>query len=156
MILIDVRTKNYRNAFCIIVTLDRFRNPQVNLPDLLNIYDDDKYPLSICFDDLEIIILTLIKLKMTPGKFERMLIQREKLQGRLATSDELEIWGHLIFNRAFKVPEEENMHFSPGIGFVGKFDELYANGLGFENERNLDRKTSPHWKKFMGYNQPPE
>lgn len=150
----DVRTKNYRNAFCLIITQDRFRNPQVNLPDLLHIYEDDQYPLSICIDDLEIIILTLIKLKMTPGQLERMLIQREKLQGRLKTTDELEIWGHLIFNKAFKIPDDEDIHFSPGIGYVGKFDELYSNGLGFVNERNLDRKTSPQWKKFMGYNQP--
>lgn len=130
----DLRTRKFRNAFCIIVTQDRFRNPQVNLPHLLDIYDDDQYPLSICIDDLEILILTLIKERITPGNFERMLIQREKLQGRVATSDELEIWGHLIFDKSFKIADEEDVHFSPGIHFISKFDELYANGIGFENE----------------------
>lgn len=150
----DQRTKKFRNSFSIIVTQDRFRNPQVNLPMLLELYEDDDWPLSICIDDLEVLLLTLIKLRITPAQFERMLIQRQKLQGRVNSTDELEIWSHLIFNKGFKIPDDESMHFSPGLAYIHKFDELYNEGLGFENERNLEKKQSTEWKTFMGFNAP--
>jgi len=145
-----VRAKNYRNAFSIIITLDRFRGPQINLPSLLDPYQDDVFPLSLSIDDLEVIILTMLKLQISPGHFERLLIKREKLQGRTNSNDEMEIWGHLLFNREFKVPEDPTLTFHPGSAAATQFDELYKTGLGFENERKLDKKKSKEWKVVFG------
>lgn len=142
-LVFTVNPKKYHTYFSIIVTLNKFRQPQIDLSLLLNLNEgDDRYPFSVSIDDLEIILLAMMKLRKGVGDLIMFLQWREQLQGRLVSNDELEVWGAFINNKDFKVPQDKNIHFKtfPEIGDF--YDELYKNGLGFTNEKNLDRKTS--------------
>lgn len=139
----EVNSARYNEYFSLIVTLNKFRKPQIDLNLLLDLEEtDDRYPFSVSIDDLENLILTMLKLKKGPGDFVRFLHLREQLQGRLDCHDELELWGAFFHVKHFKVPEDERMHFKtfPQMGEV--YDELYRTGLGFTNEKNLERKKS--------------
>ncbi len=138
-----VDTNKYHNYFSIIVTLSKFRQPQIDISLLLSLSeDDDRYPFSVGIDDLEIILLTMIKRKKGPGDLIKYLGWREKLQGRLKSNDELELWGAFINSKGFKIPEDQRMHFKTFPEMGDFYDELYQNGFGFANEKNLERKIS--------------
>jgi hypothetical protein len=144
-----VKTSKYHSVFSIIITQDKFREPQINLPDLLELHeDDDTYPLSISIDDFEVLILTLIKLKIGPGRLIRFLKIREQLQGRLKSNDELEIWGGFLVNKKFEVPDDPQMHYQTFPEMADIYDQLYKKGLGFKNEKNLDKKKSGRYLFF--------
>lgn len=147
--IIDIRTKNYHNAFSIIVTLERFGQIQTDLFELLEIYDDDDYPLSICIDDLETFLLLLEKFGKKKSDFVEFLIIRQRLHGRIITADELEICG-AIFNKKITLKEankiESKIILTPD--FTDIFDNTYEKGLGFENEKNLEKKASGKYYKF--------
>jgi hypothetical protein len=138
-----INTRHFK-AFSIIVTLERFGQIQTDLTYLLDIYDDDDYPLSICIDDLEILLLQMEKLNMDFSELKNFLYLREQLHGRLITSDELEVGGAYITN---KLRTKEVAHSSGLIkmhpDFADIFDKTYqTKGLGFDKEKNLDIKTS--------------
>lgn len=144
-----VRTKNYHSVFSLIVTEKTYRKPQIDLSLLLELEaTDNLYPFSVSIDDLEIILLTLRKLKMSVADFIHFLTLREKLQGRLECNDELELWGAFIHNKKFSVPDEPDMHFKTFPEMTDIYDDLYIKGLGFKNEKYLDKKKSGRWK-FM-------
>lgn len=138
-----VDTRKYHNYFSLVVTLNKFRQPQIDVSLLLTLNeDDDRYPFSVSIDDLEIILLTMIKLKKGPGDLIKYLHWREQLQGRLQSNDELELWGAFINNKNFNIPEDKRIHFKTFPEMSDFYDELYQKGLGFANEKNLERKTS--------------
>ncbi|MFL5788312.1 MAG: hypothetical protein ACJ748_09680 [Flavisolibacter sp.] len=138
-----VYPNKYHNYFSFVVTLNKFSQPQIDLSLMLNLNeDDDRYPFSVSIDDLEIILLTMIKLKKGTADLIRFLKWREELQGRLSSNDETEIWGAFMNNKDFKVPENKELHFKTFPEMGAFYDELYQKGLGFENEKNWDRKTS--------------
>jgi hypothetical protein len=138
-----VNTNKYHSYYSIIVTLYKFRQPQINLSLLLTLKeDDDRYPFSLSIDDLEIILLSMMKLKKGQGDLIRFLRWREQLQGRLVSNDELELWGAFMNNKNFKVPEEANLHYQTFPEMGNFYDELYKKGLGFKKEKYLDRKTN--------------
>lgn len=151
--LFDVRTKNYRNAFSIIVTLERFGQIQTDLFDLLSIYDDDEYPWSVCIDDLEAFLLLMEKVGMKKNKLEEFLLIRQKLQGRIISSDELEICGSFIRGdlntKSIPANEKEKIIFLPIAANI--FDQYYLQkGLGFKNEKNLELKTNRKYYPLGG------
>ena len=138
-----VDTTKYHNYFSLIITLNKFRQPQIDISLLLSLNeDDDRYPFSVSVDDLEIILLTMIKRKKGPGDLIKYLHWREQLQGRLQSNDELELWGAFINNKNFHIPEDKRIHFKTFPEMGDFYDELYQNGFGFANEKNLERKTS--------------
>ena len=144
-----VKTKHYHNIFSIIVTLEKFGPVQTDLTKILEMdTDDDQYPLSICIDDLETLLLTMKKKKKGIGDLIRFLTMREALQGRLRISDELSIWGEFILNPNFKPKDDLNVHFMPGERADDLYDDEYASGLGFVNEKNIDRKKDERWVNF--------
>jgi hypothetical protein len=144
----SVRTKNYHNVFSIIVTEEDFRKPQIDLSHLLILEkDDENFPFSVSIDNLEIILLTLRKLKRGVGDLIHFLKLREELQGRLDCNDELQLWGAFINNKKFSVPKDENFHFRTFPPMADFYDELYKTGLGFKNEKNIDKKKSDKWNK---------
>lgn len=141
-----VRTHKYHDVFSIVVTMDKFRKPQIDLSLLLQLdKDDDRYPFSVSIDDLEIILLTMRKLKLGKADFIKFLKYREQLQGRLDCTDELELWGAFINTKKFSIPTEPKMHFRTYPEMAEFYDELYKTGLGFKNEKNLDKKKSNNW-----------
>jgi hypothetical protein len=147
--LYRVNTKKYHNYFSVIVTLAKFREPQINLNHLLDMEPgDDRYPFSVSIDDLEIILLAMTKLKKGPGNLIRFLHIRDQLQGRLRCNDETELWGKFMNDDKFKVPDDENIHFQTFPEMAAFYDELYKKGLGFVNEKNMDKKRS---KRYLFY-----
>ena len=144
-----VRTRNYHSVFSLIVTEESYRKPQIDLSLLLKLDSTDNlYPFSVSIDDLEIILLTLRKQKMSVADFIHFLTLREKLQGRLECNDELELWGAFINNKKFSVPDEPDMHFKTFPEMTDIYDDLYKRGLGFKNEKLIDKKKSGRWE-FM-------
>ena len=150
--VIDIRTKNYHSAFSIIVTLERFGQIQTDLSGLLEIYDNDEFPWSVCIDDLEIFLLQLEKLGKNKSHLMSFLTQREKLHGKLITADELEVCGAFINERI--TAKELNsdttvLALTPDLTDI--FDQTYqTKGLGFENEKNLEIKTSGKYLPIGG------
>lgn len=150
--VIDIRTKNYHSAFSIIVTLERFGQIQTDLSGLLEIYDNDEFPWSVCIDDLEIFLLQLEKLGKNKSHLMSFLSQRERLHGKLITADELEVCGAFINERI--TAKELNsdttvLALTPDLTDI--FDQTYqTKGLGFENEKNLEIKTSGKYLPIGG------
>lgn len=148
-LLYTIDPTRYENVVNIIVTQDKFRKPQIDLSLMLKLKQDHyRYPFSVCIDDLEIIFLTLRKLKKSPADFFRFLKYREQLQGRLDCDDELQLWGAFINNPNFSIPDNPDLGFKtfPKMGLF--YDDLYEKGLGFKKEKNWERKTSG---KFMNF-----
>ena len=138
----DINTKKYYHVFSIIVTLDRFGQIQTDLSELLEIWDNDEFPLSICIDDLEIFLLTLSKLKKNKSELVLFLHLREKLHQKLICSDELEICGGFINKKiTYKTAlQDKIIALTPDLS--GVFDEHYhKGGIGFTNEKNMIFKT---------------
>ncbi|SMP23755.1 hypothetical protein [Chryseobacterium profundimaris] len=145
--LITIDTNRFHNVFSIIITMDRYREPQINTSELLNKNeDDDGFPLSMSIDDFEILMLSLSRLKIGIGTFINLLKKREHLQGRTTSNDELEIWATLINNPKFKINKNENYTFIPNPRSTNIFDKLYETGLGFNNEKFFKEKKN---KSFL-------
>lgn len=137
-----IKANNYPNVFSIIVTLDKFRDPQINTSELVKLNeDDDFYPLSISIDDFEVLLLTLKKQRIGIGAFINFLKLRQLLQGRLVSNDELEVWGAFLNkNNRFTIPDDPNLSFKTFPEMTDIFDESYETGLGFENEKGFKEK----------------
>ncbi|MEA5405302.1 hypothetical protein VB776_20360 [Arcicella sp. DC2W] len=150
--VIDIRTKNYHSAFSIIVTLERFGQIQTDLSSLLEIYDDDEFPWSVCIDDLEIFLLQLEKLGKNKSQLMAFLNLREKLHGKLITADELEVCGAFINEKiTTKELNSDATVFALTPDLTDIFDQTYqTKGLGFENEKNLKIKTSGKYLPIGG------
>lgn len=138
-----INTNKFHNAFSIVVTLERFGQIQTDLDAMLSIEDDDEMPLSICIDDLEVFLLAFKRRGSKFLELFRYLDLREYLHGGLICGDELEICGAILQN---KIPEKL-LKSTEGIirthpDHAQIFDDYYYKGLGFENEINLERKTS--------------
>jgi hypothetical protein len=141
-----INSKNYHSAFSIVVTLERFGQIQTDLERMLKLKEGDEFPLSICIDDLEVFLLAFKKRGSKFNELFRYFDLREYLHGGLICGDELEICGGIL-NR--KIPDkilksDEIIRTHPDLAQI--FDDYYHKGLGFENEINLERKTSG---KFM-------
>jgi hypothetical protein len=151
--VIDIRTKNYHKAVSIVVTLERFGQIQTDLSYMLEVYDDDDYPWSICIDDLEIFLLQMEKLGRKKSDLTDFLRLREQLHGRLITSDELEVCGAFINDKLDRkqIASDNNVFaFTPDITDI--FDKTYqSKGLGFTNEKNLEIKTSGKYMPMGGF-----
>ena len=150
--IVNIKTKNYHNAFSIIVTQDRFGQIQTDLSGLLEVYDDDEYPWSVCIDDLEAFLLLLEKMEKKKVDLTQFLLIREKLHGRLITADELEVCGAFITNKInIKHVNNPNNVFPLTPNLTDIFDHMYLKkGLGFEKEKNLDLKTSGNYIPIGG------
>ena len=151
--VIDIRTKNYHKAVSIVVTLERFGQIQTDLSTMLEIYDNDDYPWSICIDDLEIFLLQMEKLGKTTKDLLQFLSLREQLHSRLITGDELEVCGAFLNNKLTRqhVAVDENIFaLTPDLADI--FDETYqSKGLGFDNEKNMEIKTSGKYLPMGGF-----
>lgn len=141
--IIDINPKKIYNVFSVIVTLDRFGLIQADLNELLEIYDDDTFPWSICIDDLEVFLLTLTKQSKTLANLVHFLNLRQDLHGHVYCSDELEVCGAYLKGYITRkvADSEEVVAVMPDMGSV--FDAYYhRGGLGFENEKNMQLKTN--------------
>lgn len=142
----DIDTKKIYNVFSIVVTLERFGFIQAELFELLEIYENDTYPWSVCIDDLEVFLLTLSKQKKTLANLVYYLNIRQNLHGHLFCSEELEVCGAFLSGKLTmkNSKAEETIVMFPDMGKI--FDDYYLwGGLGFKNEKYLNLKTDPKY-----------
>ncbi|MBD0833360.1 hypothetical protein [Aestuariibaculum sediminum] len=140
--IIQINTKNYHSVFSLIVTLERFGQIQTDLDSMIDIDERDEMPLSICIDDLEVFLLSLKKRGFKFSELLRYLNLREYLHGGLLCGDELEICGAILDKQIPDKLLKSDKIIKTHPDHAKMFDDYYHEGLGFENEINLDRKTS--------------
>ena len=146
-IISTIDTKGYKDIYTIVVTYHKFGHVQCDLQMMLELFDDDdQFPWATCIDDLEIFLLGLKKKKLTEADFYRFLKQRENLHGQLIVNDEGQITGQFLKNKKI-LPQQGTYRFSPKDDYI--YDELYSTGLGFKNERQLERKQDPRYRKIV-------
>ncbi|QQU04773.1 hypothetical protein [Myroides odoratus] len=144
-----------KDFFSIVVTQFKYGSIQTNLENLLIKDEKALYPWSVCIDDLEAFILALKKLKkgIARTRFINYLKQREAYHEHLICSDELELCGYFInspkdFEKLSTI--EETFNADPRMSEL--FDAEYYNGLGFENEIDIEikilRKVPEYQKKW--------
>ncbi len=102
--------------------------------------ENEDYPWVIKLDDLEVLLLTLAKLKSRPDSLMDYLEFRESLHGKLICSDELELCGAYITGELNfdKVAKAKVIITSPDSAKI--FDKEYQKGMGFKNEKHLKEK----------------
>jgi hypothetical protein len=150
--VIDIRTKNYYASFSIIVTLERFGQIQTDLADLLEIWDDDDYPWSVCLDDLEVFLLQFKRMKGKTRDLVDFLRFRESLQGRLVTADELDVCGGFLSGEFtnYDFRGKQKIKVAPTHSRI--FDFVYqTQNYGFMNEKYVDLKSSGRYIPIGGY-----
>lgn len=146
-IIKTIKTEKYEDGdFSIIVNLNSLGQIQNNLSILLTKDEDGAYPWVIKLDDLEVIVLTLLKLKKSVDYFTDYLIFRESLHGRIICSDELEIFGAYLQNLIPEDVIDSNTTIATNPEHAAIFDELYYKGLGFKNEKYWVEKRSGKYR----------
>ena len=141
----EIDTTKYEDQdFSIIVNLESFGQIQNDLSTLLD-QGDHAFPWAVKLDDLEVIILTILAFKKDSTILCAYLELRESLHGRLICSDELELFGAFITGKLTDklIESKETIVTAPDL--VAVFDEQYKKGMGFNNERDLEKKTSGKW-----------
>jgi hypothetical protein len=151
-LLLKIKTKNVYKVFSIIVTLEKFSQVQTDLSLLLELDDDKPFPYSICIDDLEVFLITMKREKCTFREFIHFIEQRIQFYGRLECRDELEICGQFFYQKKLIVPPGSDPIIIIGSNGDEIFEKYYEYGLGFDNEKNIDRKKSGKFKKWPNTN----
>lgn len=139
----EIDTKKYQNNhFSIIVNLKSFGQIQTNLSTLLEINAGGTFPWAVRLDDLEVFLLTLVAQKKAPYFFINYLLMREHLHGKLICSDELQVCGGFMSRKITidSIEATDIILTKPELAF--QFDEQYKKGMGFKNEKDMDKKTS--------------
>ena len=129
--------------YSIVVTQFKYGSIQANLENLLVKEEVALYPWSVCVDDLEAFVLILKKLRkgLAANHFIEFLEHRESFHERLICSDELELCGYFMNDKEnFIKYAHANEIFTTFPGMADMFDAEYRNGLGFDNEIDIDIK----------------
>ncbi|BFM45265.1 hypothetical protein CFS9_39060 [Flavobacterium sp. CFS9] len=150
--LFEVVPRRVKNYFSIIVTQFKYGNIQTNLENLLNRDTDAVYPWSVCVDDLEAFTLALIKLKkgLAKTQFINYLTHREAYNEHLLCSDELELCGFFINSpKDFEKFSILDNTFNADPKMSELFDAEYKNGLGFDNEFDMEIKRHRKVPKYQ-------
>ena len=141
--IFQIKPNRVKDYFLIVVTQFKYGNIQTNLENLLTKDEEALYPWSVCIDDLEAFVLALIKLKkgMARTLFINYIKHREAYYEHLICGDELELCGYFInspkeFEEFSKIEET----FNPDPRMSELFDAEYYNGLGFDNEIDIEIK----------------
>jgi hypothetical protein len=138
--------------YSIVVTQFKYGSIQTNLDNLLIKEEDELYPWSVCVDDLEAFILILKKIKkgIAASQFIEYLKYREPYNEHLVCADELEMCGYFMNDPTnFKNYAFCDTTFASFPGMADMFDAEYHNGLGFDNELDIDIKKyyKPKYRK---------
>lgn len=146
-----INTNKYHFIFSIIVTTERFGQIQCDLGLLLKVNNDEKYPWSVGIEDLETFLITLKRKDNFYGELISYLTSREKLHKRLICFDELELASYFLMQKDIFIRNcnlnNSLFYSSPDVHLL--FDRLYQTGLGFKNERNIERKV----ERLTGFEQ---
>lgn len=151
-VLFEIKPNRIKEYFSIIVTQFKYGAIQTNLENLLTKKDNSLYPWSICVDDLEAFILALKKLKkgMARTQFIEYIKYREAFHERMICSDELELCGFFMnAPQDYKKQSVADEVFSSFSGMSDLFDAEYKNGLGFDNEIDIEIKKQYQVPKYL-------
>lgn len=146
-ILHEIIPSRIEYYFSIIVTQFKYGGIQTNLDNLLIKEEEALYPWSVCVDDLEAFILLLKKIKKGAAAYQfiEYLKYREPYHDHLVCSDELELCGYFMNDKMnFVRHASMDLSFATFHGMADIFDAEYTNGLGFDNE--LDLQIKKHYK----------
>ncbi|HEX2921392.1 MAG TPA: hypothetical protein VHO50_09545 [Bacteroidales bacterium] len=149
----EVIPASIKDYFSIVVTQFKYGGMQTNLENLLVKESESLYPWSVSVDDLEAFVLILKKLKKgsAPYQFIEYLRYRESYHEHLICSDELELCGYFLNDpKNFKKYSSSDSVFTTFPGMADMFDAEYQNGLGFDNELDIDIKRHyrvPNYRK---------
>lgn len=144
-IIENIKMAKSPNVFSILVTFERYGQIQTDLSLLLDIDDERPYPWSVCVEDLETILLALKHKKNYRKNFIKYLSLRERLHEHMLSDDEIEIFGSFFQNpnHFTKLSNaKETIAFQPKD--TKPIEKLFFSGLGFKNERRLDKKQNRH------------
>ena len=135
----EINTEDYED-FSLIVNLKSFGQIQIDLSMLLEISEDDVYPLAIKFDDLEVFLLTLMQKKKPIKTLIDYLSFRENIHSSIICSDELEICGGFLNGKLNSALFDRNLSIATKPDLAEIFDQQYNKGMGFKNEKYLKEK----------------
>ncbi len=125
---VEVKTDKLIDVFSIVVTLERFGPIQTNLGYLLKRdIESDPYPWSVCLDDLETFLRSLMLLKNNRVReFINFLTLREDLNEKLLAQDELDVCAMYLERRnQFESVASQHDFILTDPALQNFFDKLY-------------------------------
>jgi hypothetical protein len=130
-LLREVLSADLDAVYCVCVTANSHGPVAVDLSLLLEKDDSDQYPWAVNVNDLEATICAFERKGWGPEKFREFLEQRQRLQGKAFTDDELEVVGAFVLYgtlHPWMSRPEEKIFFQNGFSRV--FDAIYEEQRG--------------------------
>lgn len=118
-------------VYCVCVTANSHGPVAVDLSMLLEKAKEEKYPWAVNVNDLESVIYSFKRKGWGPDKFCEFLDQRQRLQGKAMTDDELEVVGAFVLHNTLEpwiTRSADKIYFQNGFSRV--FDEIYEEQHG--------------------------
>jgi hypothetical protein len=131
VLLRDVASVDLDSVYCMCVTANSHGPVAVDLSMLLEKDDADLFPWAVCVNDLDATICSFERKGWGPDKFREFLQQRQQLQGKAFTDDELEIVGAFVLYGTLEPwisRPESKVFFLPGFSRI--FDAVYNEQHG--------------------------
>lgn len=130
-LLREVASADLDAVYCVCVTANSHGPVAVDLSMLLEKDDADHYPWAVNVNDLDATVGAFIRKGWGPDKFREFLEQRQRLQGKAFSDDELEIVGAFVLYETLEPwisRSEEKVCFLPGFSRI--FDAIYMEHRG--------------------------
>jgi hypothetical protein len=130
-LLREVTSAEIDAVYCICVTATSHGPVAVDLSMLLEKETDDHYPWAVNVNDLDNTVCAFVRKQWGPEKFREFLDQRQRLQGKAMTDDELEIVGAFVLYGTLEPwlsRPADKIFFQNG--FSRLFDEIYEEQRG--------------------------
>ncbi|QNN42625.1 NERD domain-containing protein [Pedobacter roseus] len=144
-----IDTRPFKQVFSVVVTLEKFGHIQNDLSKMLSLFEDDRYPWSVCLDDMEIFLLAMKNKNMTIADFHLFLNLRQNLHANLQANDEGRVTGYFLSHKNFLKMRKTHGKYNPVLDDDLIYDNLYKKVLGFKDERNVEFKTNPGYIHLM-------
>jgi hypothetical protein len=156
-LLREVASTELDAVYCICVTANSYGPVAVDLSMLLEKDDADQFPWAVYVNDLDATVCAFDRKRWGPDKFREFLEQRQRLQGKAFTDDELEIVGAFVLYGTLEPwisRPEEKIFFLEGFSKV--FDAIYEEQHGGPAPA-LEAEGPPRFHDpFSGINALPE
>lgn len=136
-----INCDDIKRVYSLVLTKERFGHIQANLSEMIDNIEAYENPLSMCFEDFEVMLLSLIQ---TPSPIQNLisyLDSRPHYHGHLICGDEMELFGYFLDNREdyYKNALAQETLVTQ-IDNTDPIEEIYSNGMGFKNEVNIEKK----------------
>ncbi|WP_045688814.1 YecA family protein [Hymenobacter sp. AT01-02] len=125
-LVITLTPHEHTECFCVCLTRDDFGHLATNLSLLLEKEPNEPYPWAVNIWDLEALVDAWKFLRWDFNKLTEYLRQRQRVQGRVLGSDELEFVGSFIHHDSLETGLERGLDFVQlNPHYSDFFDELY-------------------------------